>query len=188
MTDPTLTFTLDVPSTGMGSAELLPSTGLFPSAGLFPGGAPLPGDMPSVSEFGARVYSRTRDSDDQYVGTFTDATTPNAAQAEALILDAYAMVSAQLGVVVPKPVEGIKKYAVIARAAMALERQFYTNDSADDGAMQQWLDEYNAAIAAATTAMTSDQPNQSRIGMLSVRPRQRERTVLPWSSYGTWPA
>jgi hypothetical protein len=189
MTDPSFTGTFTIDVNGAGTSALYPSPDLYPGTDLFPGGAPLPADMPSVDELGSRLYSRTRDKNDQYVGTFTDATTPNATEAAVLIADAYSMVSAQLGVTVPTAVQDIKKYAVIARAAMAVERQFYTNDAADDGAVQQWLAEYTAAIAAATTAMTSDQPNQSRIGMLSVRPRAREhRPVQQWSSFGTWPA
>lgn len=146
---------------------------------------------PTVDEFAVRVYARTVNTSGVPVGTFDDTTIPTGAQAQILIGDAAAMVSSQIGADLPEVVWPIAKYAVIARAAMGLERSFYKEEASTEAGpiYQAWEAEYQAAMLAVKTVLDVDQPNRPRFGSIALV--SDSTTCTPpwgdWSGAFGWP-
>lgn len=80
---------------------------------------------PGVGDVGALLRARTRDSDGNEVGTFTDKTRPTATQAERLIDMAASLVGTTIGYDVPTDLWPAAANLITLRAAMFVELSYF---------------------------------------------------------------
>lgn len=129
----------------------------------------LPADYrPTVADVGGLLRSRTLDDDGHELGTFTDATRPTAAETEAAITNALALVAPRLGDV-PDGLADMATSIVTLRTGMLVERSLFTQEATpDQGAYATLRDEYRDALADYDLALGDATPaKRARVASVS---------------------
>src|SRR4029078_10786285 len=82
---------------------------------------------PTVDDVAGLLRARTKDSEGQEVGTFTDDTRPTATQVEDRITASYALVTPRFGPVAdfPQVYDATVAQLVAYRAALQIEKSFF---------------------------------------------------------------
>ena len=111
---------------------------------------------PTVADLATLCRARTRD-DFAKGGSFTDKTSPNVDQANALIDLARLVVSAELGSTIPDRLSTQTSTAVLYYAAMELEASYYPEQASDaDSVYEIHERRYNALISALKISLRGD--------------------------------
>lgn len=110
----------------------------------------VPGDIvPDVAEVGNLLRARTKDDSGNELGTFTDATRPTAAGAQALITAAVGDLTGEVGVTFPGDTAAKARSLVVLRAAMLIELSYFPEQVRSDKSPYAAYERlYNAGLKA----------------------------------------
>ncbi len=126
---------------------------------------------PSLTDVAALIHARTKDSFDNWKGTFTEDTQPTAVQAQALIDRSAKVVSLELGVPHSKMGSLLEqaKSVVAIRAAWQIEVSFFPNQvDSGDSAADHLRQMYEADVASLAAAARDNQAGGTRARTMRV--------------------
>ena len=117
---------------------------------------------PSVDDVAAIIRARTKDSNGNEVGTFTDETRPTAAQAQEAIDHQVIALHTKVGRIGPG-CAGVAQIAVAYGAAAEIELSYFPEQSRQDRSPYQYLiaryEEYADGVAACVAGNLPDTPD-----------------------------
>lgn len=147
---------------------------------------------PSVGEVGTLLRARTVDANNNFLGTFTDATTPTGDQVKELIADAVRDVRRDTGLD-PEALNedaaasfrGLAKY----RTAMLVELNYPEQSSSDDSGYEKWKMLYDEGVKRQNDASRDDPGDLQGYGSVGVASPTRTAIntgVDPWPDVTAW--
>ena len=124
-----------------------------------------PAYMPSVSDVGALLRARTKDTMGNELGTFTDATRPNTQQVISIIRTATSDVIALIGNDLPARFYGDAAALATIGAAMLVELSFFPEQVASGRSpYEQFKELYDSRLTALQTAIAADDDSSTTGG------------------------
>lgn len=122
---------------------------------------------PTTADVGALLRARTRDSGGNLIGDFTDATTPNAAGATAMINEALDEVAGEVGEDLFDPGDqAAAKRLVQLLAAANVEMSYFPEQSAQNNSMyDKLMTRYNTKLATFKEGVAETQQEPQEVNV-----------------------